>query len=143
MKTYIISVFVVALLGVAGCSTTRQTGEANAATAKVATTKPGPETVLVTYHVQLGREKELQTLLARAWAAYRSQNMVSARPHIIVRQVEEGGQLRFVEVFTWVKPPDDPPASVRALWQQEQSLCEARNGRTGIEGGPVELVTGK
>jgi hypothetical protein len=142
MKTFTISFFVIALLGVTGCSTTHKTGEANAA-AKVASTKPGPETVLVTYHVQLGREKELQALLARAWAAYRSLNMVSARPHIIVRQVEENGQARFVEVFTWVKPPDNPPASVRSLWQEEQSVCEARNGRTGIEGGPVEIVTGK
>jgi hypothetical protein len=143
MKAFIISVFIVSLLVVTGCSTTQKAGEAKAATAKVGGTKPGPETVLVVYHVQLGRERELQTLLARAWAAHRSQNMVLARPHIIVRQVEEGGQLRFVEIFTWVKPPIDPPASVRAMWQEEQTLCEARNGHAGIEGGPAELVTGK
>ncbi len=143
MKTFIISVFAVALLGLTGCSSTRQAGEASAATAKAAATKPGPETVLVTYHVQLGREKDLQTLLTRAWASYRSLNMVAARPHIIVREAEEGGQSRFVEIFTWVSPPDNPPVSVRSLWQEELSLCEARNGRNGIEGGPVELLTGK
>lgn len=122
--------FAVSLL--AGCWTTHQTESA----------RPGSETVMVTYHVQPGKEAEFQALLARAWDVYRTEHLVFGQPHTVVRQTEDGDKTRFVEIFTWVKPPDDPSDSVRAVWKQEHSLCEARNGHTGIEGGEVELVTG-
>ena len=56
---------------------------------------------------------------------------------------EDGDQTRFVESFTWVKTPDHAPDNVKAIWQQEHSLCEARDGHTGIEGGAVHLIIGK
>jgi hypothetical protein len=143
MKTIVILIVSIALLGLVGCSTTKNSGAAKPVSAPTSSAKPGPETVMVVYHVQLGREKQLVAVQNRAWAEYRKRDMVLSRPHVVIRDVEEGGQSRFVEVFTWAKPPDNPPASVRAFWQEEQSLCEARNGHNGIEGGPVELVTGK
>ena len=127
------SLFAILLLAAAGCATTRPTESAN----------PDSETVMVTYHVQPGKAAEFQTLLAHAWAVYRSEHLVYAQPHTIVRDSEDGDKARFVEIFTWVKSPDHPPGSVQAVWKQEQSLCEARSGHTGIEGGEVELVTGK
>lgn len=142
MKTFTISVLIVASLALTGCVTVHEGDQPKPPTTQK-TPKPGPETVLVTYHVQLGREAQLQSVLERAWKAYRSQSMVMARPHVIVREADGLGQSRFVEVLTWVKPPDNPSADVRAIWQEEQALCEARNGRTGIEGGPVELIAGK
>jgi hypothetical protein len=123
------------LLALTGCSTTHS-GTKGAAAAK-------PETVLVTYHVQVGKEPELEAALLDAWEIYRSEHMVVSKPHVIVQENEGGGYTRFVEVFTWVKAPDHAPDRVKAMWNQEQSLCEARNGRTGIEGGEVKLVTGK
>jgi hypothetical protein len=125
--------FAIPLLALTGCSTTH----------KAASTKSGSETVLVTYHVQRGKEAEFQTLLSHAWDVYRGEHLVFTEPHIVVRDTEDGDKTRFVEVFTWVKAPDQAPDTVKKVWQQEYSLCEDRDGRRGIEGGQVELVTAR
>ncbi|MGD0614877.1 MAG: hypothetical protein ABSA69_05470 [Verrucomicrobiota bacterium] len=127
------SLFAVSLLALTGCSTTHPAGDA----------KADSETVLVTYHVQSGKEAEFQAVLSRGWEVYQSEHLVFARPHIIVRDTEDTGKTRFVEVFTWVKSPDHAPDSVKAVWKQEQSLCEARSGHGGIEGGEVRLIIGR
>jgi hypothetical protein len=127
------SLFAVSLLALTGCSTIRPADSA----------KADSETVLVTYHVQSGKEADFQAVLSHAWAVYQGEHMVFANPHIIVRDTEDGGKTRFVEIFTWVKSPDHAPDSVQAVWQKEQSLCEARSGHTGIEGGEVQLITGR
>ena len=126
MTLIVVSVFVIA-----GCSTTREADNA----------KDNSETVLVTYHVRPGKEMEFRALLSHAWEVYRGEHLVFAQPHVIVKETEDKDKTRFIEVFTWVKSPDHPPESVNAVWQQEQSLCEARNGHRAIEGGEVELVT--
>jgi hypothetical protein len=100
------------------------------------------ETVLITYHVQAGKEAQFQALLAEAWEVYRSEQMVLFKPHVVVRGVEDGDKPRFVEVLTWVRKPDHAPENVVTIWKQEHSLCEARNGHAGIEGGEVQLITG-
>jgi hypothetical protein len=123
----------ICFLGVTGCSTNRPASEATASS----------ETMLLTYRPKPGKEAELQATLAQAWQVYRAEHMVFAEPHVIVRDTEDGGGTRFVEIFTWIKAPDSPPADVNAIWKQEQSLCEARNGHKGIEGGPVQLVNGR
>lgn len=97
---------------------------------------------MVSYHVRPGKEAEFQPLLARAWQVYRGENMTYAHPHILIRDVEDGDKTKFVEIFTWIKPPDHAPESVQTIWKQEHVLCEARNGKQGIEGGEVELITG-
>ena len=99
--------------------------------------------VLVTYHVQPGKEAELQAELAHAWEIYRIEQMVFYKPHVIFRATEDGDKARYVEIFTWVKKPDQAPDSVKAIWEQEHSLCEARGGHAGIEGGEVQLITAK
>ena len=95
------------------------------------------------YHVQLGREEQFQTLLAQAWKVYQKEHMVFSSPHIVVRSSEDMGKTRFIEIFTWKVAPDDPPKSVKTIWQQEQLMCESRDGRPGIDGGVVQIVTGK
>jgi hypothetical protein len=120
------------LLTLAGCST-MGTGGA----------KGDSETVLVTYHVQSGKEDEFQKLLSRAWEVYRNDGLVYAEPHVVVRNTEDGNKTYFTEIFTWAKSPDHPPADVTALWSQESALCETRDGHRGIDGGEVSLVMGK
>jgi hypothetical protein len=127
------SLFAVPLLVLTGCSTMHQSGGA----------KADSETVMVTYHVQSGKEAGFQSLLTHAWEVYQSEHMVFARPHVIVRDTDDAGKARFVEIFTWVKSPDHAPDSVQAVWKQEQSSCEARSGQTGIEGGEVQLIAGR
>ena len=126
--------FAFSLLGLAGCSTAHRADRSVA--------KADPETVLITYHVRADKQAEFQAVLARAWEIYRRERLVLAEPHIIVRDTEDGDKARFVEVFTWVShaAPDHAPQSVKTIWKQEQSLCEERSGRHGIEGGEVELV---
>ena len=128
---------VLAAVSLTACSTTNRPTDGSAG--------PGPETVLVTYHVQSGHEQEFQTLLSRAWEIYRKEHLVRAEPHVVVRDAEGGGKARYVEIFTWVShtAPEHAPDSVKTIWQQEHSLCEARGGHSGIEGGEVEILIGK
>jgi hypothetical protein len=123
----------VSLLTLTGCSTTHPSVGA----------KADSEMVLVTYHVQSGKEMEFQAVLAHAWKVYRSEHMVFYKPHVLFQDVEDGDKIRFVEIFTWVKKPDNAPDNVQAIWKQEHSLCEARNGHAEIEGGEVKLITGR
>ena len=97
---------------------------------------------MVTYHVKPGKEAEFQALLSRAWQTYRREHLVFANPHTIVRDTEQGDKTRLVEIFTWVShaAPEHAPDAVKKIWEQEQSLCEARSGHGGIEGGEVELL---
>jgi hypothetical protein len=122
------------LSGLSGCST--HVADRPAAGADT-------ETVMITYHVKPGGEKELQGVLSQAWQIYTRDHLVLPEHHVTVRDTEDGARVRFVEIFTWVShdAPDHAPNAVRAIWQREQSLCEARNGHGGIEGGEVESVT--
>jgi hypothetical protein len=118
-----------------GCAAPSDHSASNGATAT--------ETVLITYHVIPGKEQELQQTLADVWTAYRSADLVFARPHIVVREKDGENKTRFVEVFTWVSQsaPEHVPDSVKKLWDRMQACCEQRNGRPGIDGGEVQLVT--
>jgi hypothetical protein len=130
MKKLFFSALTAVLL--AGCSTTTVRENNNSS-----------ETVMVTYHVKSGKEAELQTLLSRVWQVYQTEHLVFAKPHIIVRGLEKtGDKTRFVEILTWVNrdTPEHAPDAVQSLWDQEQSLCEARNGQDGIEIAPVEFL---
>ena len=122
------------LLALDGCSTPPSARHSSA--------NPKPETVLVTYHIKSGKEAEFQAVLSRAWAVYRADRLVFVQPHTIVRDTEDGGKPRFVEIFTWVSrtTPEHAPESVKAIWKQEESLCEQRSGRYGIEPNEVELI---
>ncbi len=130
MKNLVVSLFAMSLLASAGCSTTRPASDP----------KDDSETVMVMYHVLPGKEAEFEGVLARAWDIYRGEHLVFAEPHVIVRDADGKDRTKFVEIFTWIKSPDHPPGDVQAVWKQEQSLCEARFGHRGIEGGEVTLV---
>lgn len=97
---------------------------------------------MVTYRVKAGKEAEFQAVLSNGWEVYRGERLVLAQPHIIVRDTEDGGKPRFVEIFTWVNRsiPEHAPESVKAIWKQEEAFCEQRNGHYGIEPGEVELL---
>jgi hypothetical protein len=107
-----------------------------------ASPKTDPETVLVTYHVKSGKEAEFQELLLRVWGIYRKEHLVFAQPHVIAQDKESGGKPRFIEIFTWVShsAPEHAPGSVKTIWDQMQSLCEARDGQGGLVGGEVDLL---
>jgi hypothetical protein len=124
------------LLVLTGCYTSPQK---HTKTIKI---KDRPETVLVTYHVKPGMEKPFEALLARAWQAYRDENLVQSQPHVLVRAVEENNTVGYVEVFTWVNhaAPQNVSDSIKKIWTEEQAMCEPRTGRIGIGGGEVDLL---
>jgi hypothetical protein len=103
---------------------------------------PAKETVLITYHVKPGKEKELQELLANVWEVYVKEHLVFSQPHVVVRQKDVASKNRFVEIFTWVnlEAPDHAPDSVKKLWEKMQACCEKRDGHPGLEGGEVDLL---
>ncbi len=103
----------------------------------------GPETVIVTYHVKMGKEAAMEDVLKRAWDIYQNEDMVLKTPHIIVRDKESGNKTRMVEIFTWAthSGPEHPPERVKAIWNEMQTLCENRDGHRGLDGGEVELLT--
>ena len=117
-----------------GCSTARPPRDTAA--------QSPPETVLITYHVKPGREAELEKILSRAWEIYRQERLVFAEPHVIVRDQGKSGQPRMIEIFTWIShdAPDHAPASVKTIWGEMMSFCEARDGQGAIEGGEVEII---
>jgi hypothetical protein len=108
------------------------------------TTKPVPETVLITYHVAAGKEEQLQQLLNSAWAVYRQHHLVFAEPHIVARD-REGDAAKFIEIFTWVshEAPDHAPEAVTQLWDQMHACCESRAGHPALEGGEIHLLVGE
>lgn len=130
--TYLL--FAGSLIALAGCATPPSARDHSA--------KVDPETVLVTYHIKPGKEGEFQAVLSNAWQVYRKERLVFAKPHIVLRDAEDGGKPRFVEIFTWVSRsiPEHAPESVKTIWKQEESLCEQRSGHHGIEPGEVELI---
>jgi len=132
-------ILALSLVGLTACTTTTPTVGYHP---RHKATWDTPETVVVTYHVQSGQEALFPLLLERAWKIYRHEDLVRSEPHVIVREREDDGKMRYVEVFTWVShsAPDHAPPDVRAVWNQEMSACEGRNGHPALEGGEVELV---
>ena len=129
MKTSSVA-FVVSLFVLTGCVTIRRADNTTSVS----------ETVLVTYHVKPGKEAEFEKLLKHAWEVYQLEHLVFADPHVIVKKTGNGNKAECVEIFTWIKSPDNPPDDVKVIWQQEQSLCEARDGQRGIKIEEVEIV---
>jgi hypothetical protein len=138
MKTAL-SLFFLLLIAAAGCRSPKAATGKSSPNAKIAAS---PETVLVTYRVKPGSEAQFEQVLAEAWKIYRKEHLVFAHPHIIVRDKEGDDRTGFVELFTWVShdAPEHAPKSVTAIWDQETSLCESRNGHGGLEGGEVEII---
>jgi hypothetical protein len=128
----LLPLFAVLSLALAGCSTSRPENAA----------RPGSETVLITYHPATGKDAELEGALKHAWQVYQADRLVYDQPHVLVRDTG-GGETRFIEIFTWIKAPENPSPDISAIWRQEQALCEARGGHRGIDGGPVEVVPEK
>ena len=136
--------FALSLLTLTACRTTTTPAPPDtSAPTPAAAGQDTPETVLVTYHVQPGRENAFPAVLARAWDIYRHARLVRSEPHIIVKEREEDGKTCFVELFTWVShaAPNKAIAAVQGIWSEEMSACEARNGHRPLEGGEVELLT--
>lgn len=93
-----------------------------------------PETVHSLFQVKAGKEADFVRVYGQAWAAYKRLRMVMETPHVLLQAKDDAGKPYFVEVLTWKNHdiPDHVPTEVREIWNQMESLCEARKGKRGI-----------
>jgi len=101
-----------------------------------------PETVMVTLRAKPGAEADLERVLARHWNTAHEMKLVSDKPHITLRGVEDGNKTYFVEIFTWRDSgvPDAAPDEIRKIWSDMNRLVEARGGHPGLEFVPVSVM---
>jgi hypothetical protein len=113
------------------------------ANAGAAAQDSGTETVLATYRVQPGKEKEFLKVVQQSWPTLLRLGLVLPQPHVVLRGTDEAGKPIFVEILTWVDhdAADHVPAEVQKIWDQMQSLCESRAGRPGIDFPEFQIVS--
>ena len=101
-----------------------------------------PETVVVVYSPQAGKEAAVDDLIRLHFATVRKLRLVTADPHVTYRDKDAGGRPIFVDILTWKShaAPDDAPAEVRAIWVKMEAACEKRDGRRGIDFHEVDLL---
>jgi hypothetical protein len=100
------------------------------------------ETILSTYHVRPGQEQAFLAAVTRTWAIYRRLDVVLPRPHVLLREVDDGGHVVYHELFTWRSSdiPDHAPAEIKAAWKELEALCKRPDGHSGIEGDEVTVA---
>lgn len=103
----------------------------------------GTETVVATFHVQVGKEKEFLKTMQLNWPTLLRLGLVLPQPHMLLRGTEEAGKPVFIEVLTWVDHDvaDHVPAEVQKVWEQLQAVCESRGGRPAIEIPEFQIVS--
>jgi hypothetical protein len=101
--------------------------------AAVAANAAEPETVMVTYRPKKGSETKLAEVVARQWVTLQQLGLVTSER----RELYRAGSM-LIEVFTWkdAAVPDNPPAEVRALWDEMGKLVE-KNGISILQVGRV------
>ena len=105
------------------------------------TKKEQPETVLVTYRVKAGSEKQLEGVIADHWATLQRLNLVTRDVHVLLRQ-QDGDRTSYFELGTWRDSsiPEHAPAAVQEFWKRMNLLVETRDGRPGIEISEVSFL---
>jgi len=103
----------------------------------------GTETVVATFHVQAGKEKEFLKTMQQNWPNLLRLGLVLPQPHMLLRGTEEAGKPVFIEILTWVDHDvaDRAPAEVQKIWEQLQAVCESRGGRPAIEIPEFQIVS--
>ena len=90
---------------------------------------------MVVYHVKQGSERQLEGVLNETWRGYEKEHRVHSNPHVLVRVKEDAVHDCFVDIFTLTgfHALEHPSLSIRRLWEQAESLCEARDGERAVQ----------
>ncbi len=88
-----------------------------------------------------GAEKQLEKLMRETWETYLTEKRVFAQPHVVLRYLEDE-RTCYMELFQWVEwsAQENPSPRTQALWDQIYSLCEARDGKPGVEWTTGEML---
>jgi hypothetical protein len=94
-----------------------------------------PETVVVTYSPQPGKEPAVEKLIRDHWAAVVRLHLVTGDPHLLYRDVDKDGLPIFVDILTWKShaAPDNAPPEIEAIWAKMEAAVVKRGERRGIE----------
>lgn len=104
-----------------------------------------PEIVLCSYRVKLGSEAELLQLCRDHDAVLRELDLITAEPAVCYSGCDDLERPFLVKIFVWKSAraveAAHQHAEVAALWERMDPLCEARDGRPGMEFPHVRKVT--
>jgi hypothetical protein len=102
----------------------------------------GTETVVATFHVQVGKENEFLKAMQQNWPTMLRLGLVLPQPHMLLQGTENNGKPVFIEILTWVDhdAADHVPAEVQKVWEHLQAVCESRGGRPAIEIPEFQIV---
>ncbi|HVN09247.1 MAG TPA: hypothetical protein VMV61_09755 [Patescibacteria group bacterium] len=103
-----------------------------------------PETVVVTYRPQPGKEDALLQVLREARSTRARLALADDSPYLLVR-AGSPGNVRFIEVFTWKSEeiPDHAPQEIRDQWDRMQKLVRPLDGHPGIDFEQVQILPPK
>jgi len=101
-------------------------------------------TVIATYRVRAGREKEFMALVRKHHPVLRRLGLATDDEPIVYRGEEEGGGPIVFEIFSW-KDAEGPDVAhhtpeVMAIWEAMGRLVEERNGKPKFEFPHVERL---
>ena len=105
---------------------------------------PLPETVMITLHAKAGAEAALVEVLARHYETARRLALLrDEAPHLTLRAPGDHDTVSIIEILTWrdAEIPDHAPHDILAIWQEMNSLVEARGGRPGLDIVEVRDIT--
>jgi hypothetical protein len=60
-----------------------------------------PEVVICTYRIKKGHEASFLKQLGRHWPTLKRQGLVTGRPSLVYRGLDEAKKTFFVEIFRW------------------------------------------
>ena len=100
-------------------------------------------TVICTYRVKADADDRFLDLLRRHWPTLHELGVVTDEPARLLRRVGDGPPT-FVEIFTWAEQGFERAREhpdVLAIWEPMDQLCEARDGRPGMEFPHFEAIS--
>lgn len=96
----------------------------------------GSSFVVCVYRVRHGESASFERFLSRHTPTLRRLGLITDHPAQVLRQ-RGGGRPSYLEVFEWASEESAARASqvpeVIAIWEPMAALCEAREGRPGLE----------
>lgn len=103
----------------------------------------GGPVVVCTYRVQDGEGARFERLLELHTPTLRRLGLITDYPVQVLRETG-GDHPAYVEVFEWSSEDAADRASevpeVIAIWEPMAALCEARDGHSGLEFAPYDVV---
>ena len=91
-------------------------------------TDSAPIAILCRYRVKAGKEQEFQQILSGHWKVLHDAGLSTDEPARLHRGTDQGGNIAFVEQFSWKNEASagmaHQTAAVMKVWEPMGDLCE-------------------